>query len=64
MKFSWNGYWKPTPKLIRKFADSLLIFTMSLSTASFATDHEKWAFGLMIAGALAKFASNFFSEDK
>ena len=64
MKFSWNSYWKPTPKDIRRFADALLAGAMTISAFSAFNDKPKLALTIMIVAGLAKFLSNFFAEDE
>lgn len=64
MKYTWKGYWEPTPKGIRKIADSLLAGGMLVATFSVFTNHEKFAFGVMLTCGLAKFCSNFFTDVK
>jgi hypothetical protein len=63
MKFSWFGYWKPTPVEIRKIADSVLASATLISTYSFFSNNEKFALSVMIISAVAKFLSNFFTDD-
>jgi hypothetical protein len=63
MKFGWNQYWKPTPKGIRKFADSLSAASLAVSTYSFVNDYKAVAVVVLIAAGVAKFLSNFFAED-
>lgn len=63
MKFSWFGYWKPTPVEIRKIADSILASATLVSTYSFFDNNEKFALSVMIISAVAKFLSNFFTDD-
>jgi hypothetical protein len=63
MKFSWKGYWQPTPKGIRKIADSLLAGAMTISTFAYINDHPQLATIIMIVAGIAKFASNFFTDD-
>jgi hypothetical protein len=63
MKYSWKDYWQPTPKLIRRIADSILVGAMSISTAAFFTDNEKAAFWVILVASVAKMMSNFFSVD-
>ncbi len=41
-KFSWKGYWEPTPKGIRKIADSLLAGGMLIATFSVFADRPKF----------------------
>lgn len=62
-KFSWKGYWEPTPKGIRKIADSLLAGGMLIATFSVFADHTKFAFGLMLVCGIAKIISNFFTDE-
>jgi len=61
-KFSWKGYWEPTPKGIRKIADSLLAGGMLIATFSVFVDHAKFAFGVMLVCGIAKIFSNFFTD--
>ena len=63
MKFTWSGYWKPTPKEIRKIADSILAAGMTMATYSIFNSHEKLALSVMVACGIAKFVSNFFTSD-
>lgn len=64
MKFSWFGYWKPTPVLIRKLADSILASCLFMGTYSFANNNDNFAFTIMVIGGIAKLISNFFSNDQ
>ena len=48
MKFSWKGYWEPTPKLIRKIADSILAGATFAGTFAILNDYPKFAVGVMI----------------
>ena len=63
LKFGWNQYWAPTPKNIRKIADSLLAGALTVSTISFANDYKTVAIIVLTVAGLAKFASNLFSDD-
>lgn len=63
MKFSWKGYWEPTPKGIRKIADSILASATLISTYSFFNNHKEFALAVMIISAIAKFFSNFLTDD-
>ena len=62
-KFSAEHYYRPTPKSIRQFGDSLLAGAMTISTISFANDYKTVAMVVLIAAGIGKFLSNFFSED-
>lgn len=64
MKFSWNGYWKPTPKGIRRIADSLLAAGMLVATFSVYANYPRFSFWVMFICGIAKFFSNFFTDDK
>jgi hypothetical protein len=63
MKFSLNGYWKPTPKTIRKAADSILAGSTLAATYSVVNDHPHIALAIMIVSVVAKIVSNFFTDD-
>lgn len=63
MGFSWKSYWEPTPKRIRKFADALLAGAMTVSTFAMINDYPKLATGIMIIAGVAKFVSNFFTDE-
>ena len=63
MKLSWKSYWKPTPKNVRKAADSLLGAATLASTFSYVMDHEKLGIIVMIVAVITKIVSNFLSDD-
>lgn len=63
MKFSWKGYWQPTPKGIRKIADSLLAACLTFAGFSVVTNHETLGIVIAVIGGVAKFVSNFFTDD-
>ena len=63
MKFSWKGYWEPTPKGIRKIADSILAGATLASTFAVMNDHPKLATAVMITAVIAKILSNFLTDD-
>ena len=63
MKFSLKGYWAPTPKTIRKAADSILAGATLASTFAVVNDHPHIALAIMIVSVIAKIASNFFTDD-
>jgi len=63
MKFSWFGYWKPTPVEIRKVADSILASATLISTYSVFNEQKEFALIVMIVSAVAKFLSNFYTDD-
>ena len=63
MTLSLKGYFEPTPKLIRKAADSLLAGATLASTFAVMNDHPKLAVAIMIISVIAKVISNFFTDE-
>lgn len=63
MKFGMNHYWSPTPKSIRKFADSLSASALAVSAYSFVSDYKVVAYVVLASAFVGKFLSNFFAED-
>jgi len=63
MKFTLKGYWQPTPKGIRKLADSLLAGATLASTFAMMNDHPKLAVIVMVISVVAKMLSNFFTDE-
>jgi hypothetical protein len=63
MKFGLKQYWKPTPKKIRKFADSLSAAALAVSAFTFVQDFKVVAYIVLAAAFIGKFFSNLFSED-
>ena len=65
MKFNLTSisYWAPTPKKIRKIADSILAGSVTIASFAAFSEHTKLATGVMIVAALAKFTSNFFTDE-
>ena len=63
MNFKLKGYFEPTPKLIRKAADSLLAGATLASTFAVMNDHPKLAVAIMIISVIAKVISNFFTDE-
>lgn len=64
MKFGLKQYWKPTPKKIRKLADSLSAAALSVSAYTFMTDYKLVSYVVLASAFVGKFASNLFSEEK
>jgi hypothetical protein len=64
MKFGIKGYWKPTPKKIRKIADSLSAAALAVSAYSFASDYKVVAYSILATAFIGKFLSNLFSEEQ
>lgn len=63
MKFGFSQYWKPTPKKIRKFADSLSAASLAASGIAFASDYKVVAYVVLASAFIGKFLSNFFADD-
>jgi len=61
-KFSWKGYWKPTPLMFRKIGDALLGIFSIVSVSSVITEHKDLAVASLIIGILGKILSNFFTD--
>ena len=64
MKFGFKEYWKPTPKKIRKFADSLSAAALAVSGFTFVSDYKEVAYIVLASAFIGKFASNLFSEEE
>jgi hypothetical protein len=64
MKFGISEYWKPTPKKVRKFADSLSVAALAASTIGFAQDYKVVAYVTLSSAFVGKFLSNLFSDDE
>ena len=62
-KFSWKGYWKPTPKKMRKMGDALLGVFSITSVSSMIMDNKSLAIASLIIGVVGKVLSNFFTEE-
>jgi hypothetical protein len=67
--FKWDGYFKPTPALLRKVGDSFLGAMPVLQVAVIATSWSQpvkdgWIIGIAITCTIAKFVSNFFTTEE
>ncbi len=62
-KFGISEYWKPTPKKIRKVADSLSAAALAVSAFTFASDYKVVAYIVLASAFVGKFLSNLFSEE-
>jgi hypothetical protein len=63
MKFGLKEYMKPTPKKVRKVADSLSAAALAASGFAFSGDHKVVAYTILASAFLGKFLSNLFSEE-
>jgi hypothetical protein len=63
LKFGFKEYFKPTPKKIRKIADSLSMAAMAVSGFTFVQDYKTAAYITLTSAFVGKFFSNLFSEE-
>jgi hypothetical protein len=63
MKFGIKHYWAPTPKSIRKVADSLSAGALAVSSYAFMTDYKVVAYIVLATEFVGKFVSNLFAEE-
>lgn len=62
-KFGFKEYFKPTPKRIRIFGDSLAAASTLASSIAILGGHPVVGTVMMISGWFGKFVSNFFTDD-
>lgn len=63
MKFGFSEYFKPTPKKVRKIADSLSAAALAVSAYTFTADYKVVAYITLASAFVGKFLSNLFSEE-
>lgn len=63
MKFGIRHYWSPTPKSVRKFADSLSAAALAVSSYAFMTDYKVVAYIVLASAFVGKFVSNLFADE-
>lgn len=63
MKFGVKHYWSPTPKSVRKFADSLSAAALAVSSYAFMTDYKVVAYIVLASAFVGKFVSNLFADE-
>lgn len=59
-----KNYWAPTPKVMRKLGDAILGAATFVSTYAIAEEIKWLALTSVLAGALGKFITNFFTENE
>lgn len=64
MKFGWKEYFKPTPKRLRVFGDSLAAAGTLGASIAVLNGHQLVGTVIMVTAVFGKFLSNFFSESK
>ena len=63
VRFGFKHYFKPTPKRLRIFGDSLAAGSLFVAGLAIVNGYEKIAMGVAVAGWVGKFISNFFSNE-
>ena len=63
IKFGLSNYFKPTPKKLRIFGDTLLTLSLTASTYSAAMENKMVAIIVMIVGVAGKFITNMFGPN-
>lgn len=63
MKFGIKHYWSPTPKKIRRIADSLSAAALAVSAYTFMTDYKVVAYVVLACAFVGKFVSNLFADE-
>lgn len=63
MKFGIKHYWCPTPKKVRKIADSLSAAALAVSAYTFMTDYKIVAYIVLACAFVGKFVSNLFADE-
>jgi hypothetical protein len=64
MKFGWKHYFKPTPKRMRIFGDSLAAAGTFGASIVVLNGHEVLGTIIMVIAVLGKFISNFFKDEE
>jgi hypothetical protein len=63
MKFGIKHYWSPTPKSVRKFADSISAGALAVSSYAFITDYKVVGYIVLACAFIGKFLSNLFADE-
>jgi hypothetical protein len=63
MKFGIKHYWHPTPKSVRKVADSISAGALAVSSYAFMTDYKIVAYIVLACAFIGKFLSNLFADE-
>jgi hypothetical protein len=62
-KFGLKAYMKPTPVLMRKVGDGIIVFATTISTYAIAEDMKVLALCSVIGCAVGKFVTNLFTQE-
>lgn len=63
LKFGWSDYFKPTPKRIRIFGDSLAAAGTFGAGIAVLNGHPIVGTIVLVVAVVGKFISNFFTEE-
>lgn len=63
MKFGLKSYFKPTPKRLRVFGDSLAAAGTLGASIAVLNGHPIAGTVIMVVAVIGKFISNFFSDE-
>ena len=63
-KFGWKEYFKPTPKRIRVFGDSLAAAGTLGASIAVLNGHTVVGTSVLILAVAGKFMSNFFTDEE
>lgn len=63
MKFGLKSYFKPTPKRLRVFGDSLAAAGTLGASIAVLNGHPVAGTTIMVVAVVGKFISNFFTEE-
>jgi len=64
MKFGLKSYFKPTPKRLRVFGDSLAAAGTFGASVAILNGHPMAGTIIMIVSVVGKFISNFFTDEE
>lgn len=63
ISFSWKSYFKPTPKRLRVFGDSLAAAGTLGASIAVLNGHPIAGTTIMVIAVIGKFISNFFTDE-
>lgn len=63
-KFSFKGYFLPTPKRFRVLGDSLASASVFVSSYAILNDHQCFGVVVLVSGWVGKFLTNFFTDEE
>lgn len=63
MKFAWKDYFKPTPKRVRIFGDSLVAAGTLAASISVLNGSPQTGTAILVVAVIGKFMSNFFTDE-